>query len=199
MLTHGTVLRENGGALLPRLNPWVSLEGVRPFAEMAMDPKPMPPVTEASLRKMWPHVKIPDGCWEWTGAIHPKGYPVTISTDNSRNSNGRVYLPHRLMAHWFKHDIPDGLEIDHLCKNKRCVNPDHLEAVTHRENIHRALKRPYCYRGHPQIPENRYSYSDGKERCRPCISANHAEARAARRARGLKRPGRKKSSEGIHP
>lgn len=142
---------------------------------MKRDTRPvqLPEPTAATLRKMWAKIEVPSGCWIWKGAKQHPGYPVAMSVDGSRiNSGPGTYRPQRLMFHWFKYPIPDGFTVDHLCKNKMCVNPDHMEDVTQGENARRAHKRKYCKRGHPQIPKNRYSYMSklGKrERCLPCM------------------------------
>lgn len=69
------------------------------------------------------------GCWVWTGAINGNGYGIL-------NKSGA----HRWSYAHFKEEIPKGLCIDHLRRNRRCVNPEHLEAVTHKENMRRASK-----------------------------------------------------------
>src|SRR6202030_118623 len=72
------------------------------------------------------------GCWLWLGACNEFGY----------GKFGKVKA-HRFSYEREKGPIPDGLEIDHLCRNKSCVNPDHLEAVTHGENRRRVPHLPY--------------------------------------------------------
>lgn len=74
------------------------------------------------------------GCWEWSGVIRQNGYAaITV--------NGRVCLTHRVSYRAFKGEIAAGLTIDHLCFNRRCVNPDHLEAVPQAINVQRANAR----------------------------------------------------------
>lgn len=117
----------------------------------------------------------PLGCWEFTGPLHEKGYGRMLV-------DGRHTRPHRVMYEdWFG-PIPDGLTIDHLCLNKRCVNPAHLEAVTRAENTLRAwLQRPlptHCRMGHPYDNANTYVRPNGKRRCRICVNAYHTAWRA---------------------
>ena len=73
---------------------------------------------------------VSSGCWEWVGRTGKDGYGSVGAARNSR-------LAHRVSYEWWMGDIPDGLEIDHLCRNRACVRPDHLEPVTHMENVRR--------------------------------------------------------------
>ncbi|MFA7253987.1 MAG: HNH endonuclease signature motif containing protein [Patescibacteria group bacterium] len=73
----------------------------------------------------------PDKCWEWLGSKTPSGYGIL-------GRFGKTILAHRLSYMIFKDEIQEGLEIDHLCCNKSCVNPWHLEAVSHSENLKRS-------------------------------------------------------------
>jgi hypothetical protein len=132
------------------------------------------------------------GCWEWQGYLaHDSGYPrITI---------GRIsYRAHRISYEAFVAPIPDGLTIDHLCRNIVCVNPEHLEAVTVTENIRRSnapnavnARKTHCKYGHEFTPENiRINVVNGGRQCRKCekrISAlrreQRAEARLAAQAR----------------
>lgn len=72
----------------------------------------------------------PDGCWRWTGTRDRQGYPFL-------NVGGAPRRAHRLMYEQLVGPIPSGLELDHLCRVRDCVNPSHLEAVTHTENMRR--------------------------------------------------------------
>lgn len=75
-------------------------------------------------------IDVETGCWEWQANLIGTGY-------GQFRHCGRSKLAHRHEYEWRYGPIPYGLELDHLCRNKRCVNPDHLEAVTHTENMQR--------------------------------------------------------------
>ncbi len=108
------------------------------------------------------------GCWQWTGAIADTRYG-TIGW------KGRSVLAHRLSYQLFIGSIPDGLELDHLCRNRGCVNPTHLEPVTHLVNIRRSMS-PTCKRGHSRSdPANGYVRpGNGFRMCRPCMVARQS-------------------------
>lgn len=70
-----------------------------------------------------------DWCWEWLGYTH-KGYgQIDIA--------GRTRVVHEVMFEHFVGPVPEGLELDHVCRNRRCANPNHLEVITHQENVRR--------------------------------------------------------------
>lgn len=111
-------------------------------------------------------VMLPDGCWEWKAALM-FGYGIFCV----KNGGTRA---HRYSYELFKSEIPKGLQIDHLCRNKACINPEHLEAVTGRENTQRHHNlRTHCKNGHEVNQKNTYfaPYKHGFQRiCRPCRS-----------------------------
>lgn len=134
------------------------------------------------------------GCVVWTGHVNPDGYG-TIKDSASYASR----MAHRVAYELLVGPIPDGLQLDHLCRNTRCINPHHLEPVTCAENLRRAPgswavrfgDRTLCDRGHPFTPENTYVGTRRKGRrivqfrvCRECKNAYYRAKNAARRDQG---------------
>lgn len=107
-----------------------------------------------------------NNCWEWQGQKASRGYGYFW--DGKR----QVYA-HRFAYEYYKGNILIDLEVDHLCRNHACVNPDHLELVTHQENCQRGLiginqrVKTHCPHGHPYTEANIYHYKGGRF-CRAC-------------------------------
>lgn len=123
--------------------------------------------------RFWSHVTKGAGCWVWTANRNDRGYG-RIGVDGSAR-------PAHVVAYELTvGPVPDGLELDHLCRNRACVRPDHLEPVTHRENTRRAqYLRTTCSRGHP-LPE---PAANGRRVCRPCANDRNQQYKRRRAER----------------
>ena len=121
------------------------------------------------LERFWSKVKIMEsGCWEWQAGLTKAGY-------GEFQLNGTMVKSHRFAYKLLKGEIPEDMVIDHLCRNRRCVNPEHLEVVTMKVNTIRGIgpsskcaRLTHCPKGHPYDLLNTYIYADGSRRCRAC-------------------------------
>lgn len=119
-------------------------------------------------------------CWEWVGAKISTGY------GSLTNGRGGSVLAHRKSYEILVGPIPGGLTIDHLCRNRACINPAHMEPVTNAENTRRAAAlRTHCIKGHPLEGDNvRIQVRKNGWRSRVCVSCARATGAAyMRRAR----------------
>ena len=104
----------------------------------------------------------PEDCWAWMGSHTTAGY-------GSGRWAGRAEYAHRIAYRLFVGPIPEGCELDHLCRNRGCCNPTHLEAVSHHANIQRAYAlRTQCPQGHAYDEANTYVDALGHRKCRAC-------------------------------
>jgi len=119
--------------------------------------------------------RVESGCWIWRAARLSAGYGLFYW--NKKYGRAHIYS-----FETFRFKVPEGLELDHLCRNPLCVNPFHLEAVTHRINMLRGsgaaarnAKKTHCPRGHPYSPENTIPHIvRGKYIGRVCKICKHA-------------------------
>lgn len=124
----------------------------------------------------------PLGCWVWTASLDLNGYGQFIVM---RGSRGYPRLSHRVAWELLQGPIPNGLVIDHLCRNRACVRPDHLQPVTNKENILRGVsisaisaRKTHCIRGHEFNEENTYRPKRGGRMCRACARIRRAERKS---------------------
>lgn len=115
-------------------------------------------------------VEKTDFCWLWIACTSSAGY-------GQIRINGQLFYAHRISYELENGPISDGLELDHVCRTPACVNPypDHLEAVTHQENLLRGIgiaaknaRVTHCPQGHPYTGDNLYLAPGGGRKCKTC-------------------------------
>lgn len=161
---------------------------------MDIRPHPVKPPIERFLALV---DVVPGACWPWKGSKSKDGYgQFTLS---GRRGEKRIRIaPYRFIWEHFNGPMPEGLEPDHTCNNRKCCNPEHIEPVTHSENqirsYRRGRKRPgvdyraaksrptHCPKGHEYTPENTYHTTNSTIYCRECNRAACADYQARKRA-----------------
>lgn len=144
-------------------------------------------MAKTTAGRFWSKVEVTDGCWLWTGCQVQNGY-------GQFRFDGRTGLAHRWAYEHFVGPIPDGLDLDHLCRVRHCVNPAHLEPVTRAENLHRGkgngfqlnAAKTHCAQGHPFSGHNLIIGKNGQRLCRACKNAWRSKRRKQLRAEGKK-------------
>lgn len=139
--------------------------------------RPLP--TKAEYRKrFWSKVNKSGDCWVWTDALDGGGYGgIQIGGRNGKRVSAHRYAYEDLVG-----SIPEGLDLDHLCRNRACVNPKHLEPVTRRVNLLRGVgiparnaKATVCSRGHEFTETNTYFYEYNGNMRRQCRECNNLQ------------------------
>lgn len=118
------------------------------------------------------------GCWIWTASLNGGGY-ARLGVD------GHIRVAHRVSYECFRCEIPDGMYLDHLCRDRRCINPYHLEPVTHSVNCIRGnigansplaqkqKAKTHCPKGHEYTDENTYINKNGARVCKKCSAISY--------------------------
>lgn len=150
-------------------------------------------VSDRAIARFWAKVDKDNGpvhptlgrCWIWTGARNAAGYGhAHVGADQG--------LAHVIAFELVVGPVPPGLELDHLCRNRPCVNPTHVEPVTHRQNLLRGETIPalnaaktHCPKGHEYTEANTYRQKSGSRMCRACVWRNPATRKACGRCGAL--------------
>ena len=140
---------------------------------------PIPLMTEAERQRFLAKVHKTDACWIWRGAISGSGYGAFYL-------RGKMYQAHRVSVRADGYSVPTWGVIDHLCRNRKCVNPEHLRTVLRGTNIFEnseALacinsQKTHCPKGHPYSGENLVSRLSGRRGCRICRGEYHRRKRS---------------------
>ena len=134
--------------------------------------------TVIEIQRFWGNVDKTPTCWLWTLALNSDGY-------GSVSIQGVQIRAHRLSYLLVRGPVPDGMQLDHLCRVRHCLNPDHLEPVTAKTNLLRGInpwainkRRTHCVHGHKFTPENTRLRPDGRRQCRACDRGRPRKGRA---------------------
>jgi len=161
----------------------VNIAEVFPFAPFGETSHKSRKVT--AVERFVDKIDFGDECWTWTAALQTEGYGVFI------HRHVQCYA-HRISYEWANGKIDKELTIDHLCRNRRCVNPSHLEEVSIKENTLRGTgitavnaRKTHCTKGHELTEDNTYTKDNSKgeprRRCRKCENDKSREAQRKRR------------------
>lgn len=132
-----------------------------------------------NIELFWNKVKQDGTCWRWTGVIAWNGYGSHSSWEDGKT---RKYRAHRVAYNYMIGEIPPGLDLDHLCRNRWCVNPYHMDPVTRSVNMKRASnvlrERTHCKNDHQFTPDNTQLGPRSQRLCLACRKINNAKSRA---------------------
>ena len=153
------------------------------FLEIDMARKETKPFAWSFERRFMTRIaKDENGCWNWIGAKMRNGYGQLAV-------GGQHWAAHRYAYTELRGEIPVGLDLDHLCRNRACCNPDHLEPVTRSENLKRGETgawakehnggKTHCPSGHQYDEANTYLHPSGRRCCRACARERAADKRRA--------------------
>jgi len=138
------------------------------------------------LETFWSKVTKTQSCWLWLGYVDKDGYGSHYTRVNGPTKN---YRAHKLSYVLNVGEVPDGLVLDHICRVRNCVNPDHLRVVTNRVNVLAGIgitainaRKAVCKHGHEFTPENTAVDNLGKRYCRRCRMDYQRRYRANRKA-----------------
>lgn len=150
---------------------------------------------EKAVKRFESYYSLNDkGCWQWEGSTNHLGYGVFYY-------RRKVVKSHRFSYELHKEKIPTGLVIDHLCRNRGCVNPEHMEAVTQQENILRGTgptalnaRKTHCKRGHELSPLNKVGKPSWRD-CTTCRADYQNEANRLLRIKNAERKAKRRSND----
>ena len=139
---------------------------------MGYDPRPLETRLWERINKHSGHFYAGGECWDFCGGRSGGGYGQ-IATDKVK------HYVHTLVYTMLVGPVPEGMELDHLCRRRSCCNPAHLEPVTHRENMRRGFwaRKEACPHGHPYDDENTFVRKEGYRHCRECNRLRNARKR----------------------
>ena len=122
--------------------------------------------------RFWSNVHKTETCWLWLGTINDNGYGCFSMSVNGKRFSKRA---HRVSYELIVGPVQEGLDLDHLCRVRNCVNPNHLEPVTRKVNLRRGIgitavraKQDSCIHGHPLSGDNLIIKKNGCRQCREC-------------------------------